>query len=263
MDDKTFVDEIFGWYIENKRDLAFRDIDDPYKVLVSEIMLQQTQIPRVVPKYAEFIACFPTIQGLAQAEQREVLRVWKGLGYNRRALALHRIAKSCRESGIPHDPEELETLPGIGPATARSIAVFAFNEPYVFIETNIRRVFIHFFYPDKTPVADRELIPLVERTMDREDPRQWYYALMDYGTMLRSKVPNPNKRSAHYARQKPFAGSDRWIRGQILTALLEQQSTRKAIAESLKVKEDRVQYNLDALEEEGFIERSEGTYVLR
>jgi A/G-specific adenine glycosylase len=169
------------------RDLAWRRTRDPYRIFVSEIMLQQTQVPRVEARYPEFIAAFPDFGSLAAAPLRDVLAVWQGMGYNRRARALKESAERVvREFGgrLPEDESVLATFPGIGPATAASIAAFAFNHPVVFIETNIRRVFIHCFFADAEGVRDRDIIALVQRTLLPDHSREWYWALMDYGSMI-------------------------------------------------------------------------------
>jgi A/G-specific adenine glycosylase len=228
---ETAIDEfrntIYSYYAENGRQLPWRETSSPYRILVSEFMLQQTQVDRVLLKYDPFIDRFPDIGSLARAHLRDILAVWQGLGYNRRAANLQRTAQAVVHEfsgSIPDCAETLRTLPGIGPATAGAVAAFAFNKPAVFIETNIRRVFIHFFFPEADHVSDRQILPLVERTMDRHSPRSWYYALMDYGVMLASREPNPNRRSAHYQRQSRFEDSDRQIRGMILKTLVKHPS---------------------------------------
>lgn len=204
--------------------MPWRDEITPYQVLVSEIMLQQTQVPRVMQKFPAFIETFPDICALAKATLEDVLRAWQGLGYNRRAKYLLLIAQEVvdRWDGIiPDDPVVLTALPGIGPATGGSIVAFAYNLPVVFIETNIRRVFLHHFFHDASGISDKEILPVVSRALNGESPREWYYSLMDYGTYLAGKIENPNRRSKHYAVQSPFEGSDREIRGKILRLLLE------------------------------------------
>jgi A/G-specific adenine glycosylase len=215
-----------------------------------------------VEKFNAFVSRFPDFVALHKAQQDEVLRFWKGLGYNRRALALKRIAAqfASPDSFFPHNPAEIDLLPSIGAATASSIAVFAFNTPHVFIETNIRRVFIHFFFANKRrQVHDKELMPLIEAALDTKKPRDWYYALMDYGAMLGKTMPNPNRKSAHYAKQSPFAGSNRQIRGAVLDILLKCES-KKISLRNLHVKlaqfpnyEERVGGVLAALQKEGFL----------
>ncbi|WAI01407.1 HhH-GPD family protein [Methanogenium organophilum] len=227
-----FRDIIRQYYHANRREMAWRETRDPYAIFVAEVMLQQTQVARVHTKYPEFLAAFPDFATLAEAPLEEVLRVWQGMGYNRRAKMLRDAARIVMETfggRLPETPEELVTLPGIGPATAASIVAFAYNTPVVFIETNIRRVFIHFFFPHEEKVHDDRIRPLVRQTLYRENPREWYYALMDYGAMLKNIVVNPNRRSHGYTVQPSFAGSDREIRGRVLRYLLEEGPTRRDI----------------------------------
>ncbi|WFN34963.1 A/G-specific adenine glycosylase [Methanogenium sp. S4BF] len=220
-----FRELIWQYYRTHRREMAWRETADPYAIFVSEVMLQQTQVARVATKYPEFMAAFPDFAALAAAPLEEVLRVWQGMGYNRRAKMLRDAARQVMDrfgGRLPETPEELVTLPGIGPATAASIAAFAYNAPVVFIETNIRRVFIHFFFPAEGKVHDDQIRPLVRQTLDWINPREWYYALMDYGAMLKQAVENPNRRSHSYTVQASFVGSDRQIRGQILRYLLDE-----------------------------------------
>ena len=223
---------IWEYYHANRREMAWRETTNPYAVFVSEVMLQQTQVARVHTKYAEFMQAFPDFASLAASPLEDVLRVWQGMGYNRRAKMMRDAARMVVEqfSGrLPETPEELVTLPGIGPATAASIAAFAYNAPVVFIETNIRRVFIHFFFPEEEGVHDDCIRPLVRQTLDWMNPREWYYALMDYGAMLKTAVENPNRRSRGYTVQSAFAGSDREIRGRVLRYLLENGPSPRAV----------------------------------
>ncbi len=239
----------------------------PYRILVSEVMLQQTGVGRVLPKYRQFLKAFPSLRSLAESSVQDVLGVWKGLGYNRRALALRNAAQAVlRNHGgrIPRTVGDLSLLPGIARATASAILVFSFDIPLVFMETNIRRVFIHFFFPGKRKVADSEIFPLIEKTLDRENPREWYYALMDYGAFLRGSVANPNLRSAGYTRQAPFEGSLRQLRGRVLEIMLALQgATGKEIQESLPNPDPRLGQALDRLVAEGFLEEKNGRYFFR
>jgi A/G-specific adenine glycosylase len=262
-----FRNQVLSFYKRHGRhDMLWRHTDDPYRILVSEIMLQQTQVNRVAVKYPEFIAAFPDAAALARAPQSAVIAAWQGMGYNRRAIALKKCAeKIVDEFGgtVPRDPDVLATFPGIGPATASSICAFAFNMPVVFIETNIRRVFIHSFFPDKETVTDKEILPLAGRALDREQPRVWYWALMDLGTELKKQMPNPNRKSAGYTKQAPFEGSDRRIRGMILKFLIEKSPSReKAILDCVQEEPARVHRILAALEKEGFIRKSKTGYRL-
>lgn len=199
--------------------MPWRDTRDPYRILLSEVMLQQTQVSRVLVKYPEFLRAFPTIRALAHADKKKLLRMWQGMGYNRRALYLKRAAQTIikqHEGHVPKTLSELESLPGIGHATAAAILTYAFNKPAPFIETNTRRVFIHHFFPKRRRVSDADIMPLIGAALPKTNRREWYYALMDYGTFLARAIPNPNKRSLHYARQQPFEGSTREIRGFLL-----------------------------------------------
>jgi A/G-specific adenine glycosylase len=224
-------------------------------------MLQQTQTSRVLKKYDEFITAFPDFESLVAAPLQQVLRVWQGIGYNRRALALReaaRIILSSFNGRLPSSPDMLITLPGIGPYTASAIPVFAFNQPHAFIETNIRTVYLHFFFSERNEVNDKEILPIIEATLDRANPREWYYALFDYGAFLKS-VENLDKKSAHYRKQSAFKGSDREIRGQIIKFLLsDSTTTEKEIVRQLKQDTKRVKRNLDRLQKEGFLTISDG-----
>jgi len=261
----AFRQMVLSHYEQYGRDMAWRNTTDPYQILVSEIMLQQTQVERVTIKFPEFIRAFPDFAALAAAPFANVLTVWQGLGYNRRAIALQKCAIRVMneyEGILPADVDILATFPGIGRATASSIAAFAFNMPVVFIETNIRRVFIHFFFTDTDIVSDAEILPLVEQALYRNNPRVWYWALMDLGTALKKTVPNPNRRSVHYTQQSPFEGSDRKIRGSILKLLLKQQFLDEVeIIGCVAENPHRVRRILSVLEAEGFIEHRGNGFV--
>jgi A/G-specific adenine glycosylase len=223
-------------------------------------MLQQTQVERVALKYEPFLNAFPDVWSLARAPLRDIMAAWQGLGYNRRALALQRIARRLVadfDGRLPAEVNTLRTFPGIGEATAGALAAFAFNQPVVFIETNIRRVFLHCFFPGQNSIRDREILPLVDQTLDRERPRPWYYALMDYGAMLKRTGPNANRRSAHYQRQAPFAGSDRQIRGLILKTMVESPPLTVAdLVQAVGQNPARTQVLIAALVQEGFLEQA-------
>jgi A/G-specific adenine glycosylase len=220
-------------------------------------MLQQTQVERVNKKYPEFIATFPAFADLADAPLHKILAVWQGMGYNRRAIALQACARTVikEHNGIlPTEVDVLETLPGIGNATACSIAAFAFNTPVVFIETNIRRVFIHFFFHDRPSVRDGEIIPLATEALYRKNPRVWYWALMDYGSALKSTTCNPNRKSSHYTRQSTFKGSDRQIRGIVLKSLVSvPEQSEQDLLTTLPHDPARVHKIIEDLVAEGFI----------
>ncbi len=253
--------------------MPWRETHDPYLVTVSEFMLQQTQVSRVARAYPEFVRRFPSWRALAESRPAEVVRQWQGLGYNRRALYLHRTACEVRDrfgGELPPDQAELATLPGIGWNTAGAVCAFACGMPAVFIETNIRRVFLQWFFADRSGISDRQLLPVVEAALDRRDPRRWYWALMDYGTMLKEALPNPNRRSAHYARQSPFAGSRRQVRGAILRLLADGDGRgldeiAASVGEALPAETHKhpIEAILADLEKEGFLVAEEGRYLLR
>jgi A/G-specific adenine glycosylase len=254
---EQFHSLIYAYYYKHGRIFSWREQITPYRVVVSEVMLQQTQTDRVAKKYDLFISQISNFDQLAYSSFECVLRLWTGLGYNRRAQALQKIARLVvdRYGGhLPDDPSILQTFPGIGPATAASIATFAFNKASAFIETNIRTVFIHTFFATSTKVLDADILSLVEQTIDHNNPRHWYYALMDYGVMLKKNVGNVSRASAHYTKQTRFEGSDRQIRGRILQILLDQPGIDEdclvvAIADS----PDRTKHILNELCEEKFV----------
>ena len=237
------------------RTLPWRSTPTQYRVVVSEIMLQQTQVTRVLPKFEEFIHTFPNWKSLAASDTSQLLRVWSGLGYNRRALALRKIAKIVAQNGtLPRTMETLRELPGIGPNTAGSILAFAFNQPVVFIETNIRSVFIHHFFEDRTDIADSELLPLIEATLDQKHPREWYSALMDYGSWLKQQTPNPSRKSATHVTQTKFKGSLREARGAVVKHLLSRPNqTVAALAKATHIDRARIVAACEALKKEGTV----------
>lgn len=261
-DIKIFRQTVYDFYTQNRRSFSWREHITPYRVFISEIMLQQTQTYRVEKKFETFIASFPSFELLSQAALHDVLRAWQGLGYNRRALALQKSARVIMATYggyIPNDPNLLMELPGIGPATAASIVTFAYNKPTVFIETNIRSVFLHHFFNRETGIADKELVPLVRVTLDKQKPREWYYALMDYGVMLKQKHGNPSRSSAHHIQQKIFHGSDRHIRGIILRLLTQYgEYNEQKLYEIMAYEHERIQKNIRALEQEGFLIHQHG-----
>ncbi|HSA14805.1 MAG TPA: A/G-specific adenine glycosylase [Spirochaetota bacterium] len=252
---------ILDHYRSHRRDFPWRRTADPYHILVSEVMLQQTQADRVADKFEAFILRFPTMESLAAAELSDVLSAWQGLGYNRRGMMLHRLARMVMDEyggSVPDTEDDLVRLPGIGRATAAAICVYAFNRPLVYIETNIRAVFIHFFFHDQSDVPDGLIRPLVEATLDPVSPYHWYSALMDYGAMLKKSRANPGRKSAHYQKQSRFEGSRRQARGMALKLLLEKPGlTADQIALALEIDPGYIEVILDDMAAEGII-RKEG-----
>jgi A/G-specific adenine glycosylase len=238
MEKKKFHKLVLDYYKQyGRHTLPWRTRINPYRVLVSEIMLQQTQVDRVVPKYKKFIQTFPSFGSLANAEIRDVLLLWQGLGYNNRAIRLQQTAKqvvNVFHGKLLNDQKVLESLSGIGPYTASAVRCFSWNESVVCIETNIRRVFLYHFFQGKNSVDDKELLPVIESMIYKKDPRTWYWALMDYGAFLKTQTENPNRKSKQYTKQSKFDGSDRQIRGKILKLLLvENKGIKKMPLESL------------------------------
>ncbi len=258
-------------------------------------MLQQTQAPRVVPKYLSFMKRFPDFASLAGAPLRDVLSEWKGLGYNRRALQLKKtaeliIAKS-ENGSTSWNKESLMALPGLGPNTAGSILAFAFNIPQAFIETNIRTVFIHFFFPEtragtsaknKKKIDDKQILPLVEASLrgsgsgsNSQKAREWFYALMDYGVHLKKTGENPSRRSLHHVKQSPFKGSNRELRAKILADIVASPQSLSTLIKKMKKGissmdlnnyisitsiDEKIAKNISDLEREGFIIRKNNVY---
>lgn len=263
---RAFRNIIYKNYWKNPRILPWRKTRDPYRILVSEIMLQQTQVKRVLRKYRLFVKTFPHFLSLAEASLKDILTVWQGLGYNRRAISLKNLAETIVTnygSKLPSSQEALMKLPGIGRYTAAAIETFAFNKPSAIIETNIRSVYIYFFFQAKNQVKDSEIISLIEKTLDKGNPREWYYALMDYGVILKKTHANLNRKSAHYHRQSPFRGSNRQIRGMILKALVEKPGLSDTEI-LLKIGSDpeKISDNLKRLEDEGFLRKKRKRYII-
>jgi A/G-specific adenine glycosylase len=251
----AFRKKVYAYYRLHARHFPWRDTTDPYRILVSEVMLQQTQTHRVIPKYRAFLRSFPTVRSLARAPRSAVLSAWQGLGYNRRALLLQKAAQQIvtRHKGkVPSTLTALNALPGIGAYTAAAVQAFAFNEPGIMLETNIRSALIHEFFPRKKRVADTDLIPLLEATLDARDPRRWYSALMDYGAMIKLVHGNATRRSTTYARQSPFAGSDRALRGKLLRLLLEKPRAVRSLPTLLQEDRERLDRIVKQLITEGF-----------
>jgi len=262
---QNFRSTVWKYYIDHKRPMPWREDTRPYYVLVSEVMLQQTQVARVLDKFKTFINRFPDFESLAEASLAEVLQEWVGLGYNRRA----RYLKLCADvvvadygGNLPSSVAELVALPGIGYATASAIMNYAFNMPVPYIETNVRTVFFHHFFQDKNSVSDKELLTVVVQCHDHENPREWCWALMDYGTHLKRDVGTLLKKSKHYSKQSKFEGSKRQKRGEIVRQLLQAPATVSYLSRCCDANDEEVCVLLMKMQEEGLVQEKEGLYYL-
>ncbi|MCX7025868.1 MAG: A/G-specific adenine glycosylase [Spirochaetes bacterium] len=263
---RELQEAVHAYYEETPRDFPWRRTRDPWSILVSEVMLQQTQVSRVIPKYLSWMERFPDPGVLAAAGLAEVLALWSGLGYNRRAVALRDAARAIvGEFGgrVPRGEAGLRKLPGVGPYTARAIMAFAFGTRVAFIETNIRAVFIHFCFAGLRNIHDRDILPLAEAALAGEDPREWQYALMDYGAALKKIAPNPNTRSAGYVRQARFTGSLRQARGAIVAGLAKGRLGRDVLYESVGMERERFEKALEALVSERIVACEGGIVRIR
>lgn len=234
---KSVRHRVWNYYRLHGRDLPWRHTHDPYCILVSEIMLQQTQVSRVIPFYKKFLKRFPTLRALSRAGLSDVLAAWQGLGYNRRARYLKHAAQqivSHYRGRVPETEELLRALPGVGVYTARAVCAFAYNQPKVFLETNIRTVLLHHFFPHSQNVSDSALLKTAEQMLDTRRPREWYWALMDYGAYLKARGAR-NTASKHYKQQSAFEGSKRQVRGAVLRAALSSPHTFATLTKSLDI----------------------------
>ncbi len=251
-DSAAFQNFVSRFYQKHGRhELPWRQTDDPYKILVSELMLQQTQVARVIPKYEAFIKRFPSVSLLAESSLSEVLTFWQGLGYNRRAKFLWQLAQKIADSQtkeFPKTEEELLKLPGIGPYTASAILSFAYNMPTTIIETNVRTVFLYHFFPTQTEVPDSKLLPLIQKSLYIQNPRGWYWALMDYGAYLKKILPNPSRKSKHHTKQSTFKGSLRQVRGEIIKILIQEHETLTVPQLKQKIQNNKLHFE-SALEQ--------------
>jgi len=264
---EKFQKTIWEFYHSQGRvGLPWRKTKNPYKIWVSEVMLQQTQVSRVKEKYVNFLKKFPTIQSLSIASQSEVLKEWAGLGYNRRALFLKKgaeyVAKDLKGK-FPKDVTELQKIPGIGHYTARAIETFAFNQKHIFVETNIRSVFFNHFFKGSETVSDKEILEFVEKTLPEENFREWYFALMDYGSFLKKEGKGHNTKSKHYTKQSKFEGSDRQIRAAIVRYLTQNGKTDfSKILKNLPFDEERLEIQIQKLLDEEMVFLKDNFLVL-
>lgn len=248
---KEFQTFIFSWWKKNKRDLPWRHTHDPYKIMVSEVMLQQTQVFRVIPKYAEFIEAWPNVQSLAKASTADVLRMWKGMGYNRRALYLKKAAEIGK---FPNIESELIKLPGLGKYTARAILVFAYKKNVAMVDTNVRKIITHFFFDDK-PQKESVIQKKADSLVPKGKSWEWHQALMDYGALV--KLPWQNKK-----KTIPFKESNRFFRGRVIDVLREGPMNETALIENFAQiydrSEDFLKKILLVLEKDMLIVRKKG-----
>ncbi|RME59513.1 A/G-specific adenine glycosylase [Candidatus Parcubacteria bacterium] len=255
---------VWRYYRAKGRKLPWRVTHNPYRIFVSEIMLQQTQVERVLKKYPQFLRAFPSWESLARAPLAKVLAVWQGMGYNRRALALRASARRVLDEyggKLPRDYDALRSLPGVGPATAGALSAFIFQLPVPFLETNIRRALLYFFFRrTRNKVGERELLECAAAVLDRKNPREWHYALMDYGAMLRKETPSLNRKSEYYRRQAPFRGSLRELRGKIIARVLRGAASAAQLQKETGRTREDVARALVALLREGLITKKGGYY---
>lgn len=271
---QEFIDIIWEYYhAHGRHDLPWRLPEpdagfDPYKILVSELMLQQTQVARVIPKYELFLGAFPTVESLANAELGAVLRAWQGLGYNRRAKFLHQAAQMIVHdyaSEFPQDNTKLVKLPGVGKNTAGAIMAYAWDVPVVFVETNIRTVIIHHFFTIQTDISEAAIQAVIgsvikELAGRHESSREFYWAMMDYGTHIKQRVGNLNKLSKTYTKQSKFQGSNRQLRGALLRELAAGTKTHNMLSKTFP--DTRLDAVLVALQQEGLIHRRGDDFTL-
>lgn len=262
MENVTFLRLMQQMGEELYREMPWREDTRPYYVLVSEIMLQQTQVDRVIPKFRDFIDQFPDEHSLAGAPLADVLRAWQGLGYNRRAKFLHDSAKQIVALGsFPVSVDSMTQLAGVGQNTAGAIMAYAYNYPSIFVETNVRAVYIHHFFDQQQLVSDREIIHKLSVTAPWQNnfdmkPRKFYWALMDYGHYLKKQGVGPS-RSSQYKKQAPLHGSVREVRGQIITALTKADS-RRIDLEDYWGADHRFPAALDGLIRDGLVQETNG-----
>ncbi len=225
-----FQEKVLTYYKEHGRKLPWRETTDPYHILLSELMLQQTQVDRVIPYYHKWIKRWPTIQDLAHADRTDILEMWMGLGYNNRAINLHKAAKiivNNYDSNVLLAMQKYKHVPGIGPYTSSAVQAFAANKDTIVVDTNIRRIFIHeFSLPESTP--DKEIEELAAKVLPRGNSRDWYNALMDYGSQVLTARKTGIKSKT---QQSKFEGSDRQARAKIVRHLL---ANKKATAPELQ-----------------------------
>jgi len=250
---RRFRRKVLDFYRKRSRDLPFRHTTDPYHITVCEVMLHQTQVDRVLPRYRAWVERWPDWHSLAAADRRQVLAAWSGLGYNRRALYLRDIARIVvHDYGgeLPDDYNALCRLPGIGPYTANAILIFVFNRRAVAIDTNVRRVLIHELHLSPG-ISPRHLEEIARLVLPTGEVATWHHALMDYSAMvLPRRLPSAPARS----KQSTFRGSLRQVRGEIVRQLTRKTRVKTTtVAQALHQGEPVVRRAARALEREGMV----------
>lgn len=248
-----FKEQIWDYYRVNARAMPWRDKPTFYYVLVSEIMLQQTQVSRVLPKFQLFIERFPTMSDLASASLASVIEQWVGLGYNRRAKYLHEASKLVVSGAQPASLEAIVRLPGVGKNTAAAIMNYVYNTPVPFVETNIRTVYINYFFANQGDVTDAQILEKVAATIDRDNAREWFWALMDYGAYLKARGQASLSSSRHYKKQSPLDGSIRQLRGWIIAELSTGAMPLAQLQEKYG-RDSRYKIALEGLKKDGLLE---------
>lgn len=256
---EKFQQKIFRFYQENKRDLPWRKTTDPYKILVSEFMLQQTQVSRVIEYYHKWMNTWPTVESLANESYKNVLQSWMGLGYNRRAMYLHNTAKVIVDEfdgDVLNAVKHYEKLPGIGLYTSKAVQIFADNADIATVDTNIRRIFINEFGLDEL-VSDNELFTIAKQCLPKGKSRDWHNALMDYGALhLTSRKTGIKPKT----QQSRFQGSDRQIRGKILRLILKEEQSAYQLEKELNVDSKRLSKILTKMLEEETVSKTNKLY---
>ena len=257
---KNFNEKIFAWWKKNKRTLPWRETTNPYYIMISEIMLQQTQVNRSVEKYLEFIKEYPTIKELAEASVSSVLKIWSGLGYNRRALWLQEAANQIvRLNEFPKTPEELQKLKGIGPYTSRSILIFTFNYDIATVDTNIRRILIAENFA-KVNTKEKELFIIAQKLLPKGKARDWHNALMDYGALVLTSAKTGIKPKTTISSSSK---ENRRFRGIIVKYLTRTTKAKKEkIVKNCNIPNEKIDDILVGLIADGLVKKIRKYYTL-
>jgi len=259
---RAFQNKVFTFYAMNKRDLPWRSTADPYKILVSEIMLQQTQVPRVISYYERWIDAWPTIHDLAKASRKDVLKAWMGLGYNSRAMRLHQAADIIAtkfDGDVLKAMQYYKDVPGVGLYTSKAVRIFAANQDVATVDTNIRRILIHEFDLSEN-IADSQLMMLAQRCLPTGKSRDWHNALMDYGSQV---LTARTTKISPKTKQSRFEGSDRQIRAHLIRLLLQQPCSFSELQQQMQGTPQRVQSIVEKLVDERLIQETNGVYTIK